>query len=152
MLENTPYWFKALPTLTTLTLTMAGRNISPTGVRKSRTSMLTWLSEKSSDGSGNGLSSKSSPKGYSHGRMVIRQDRRKCSGPRTMTGLPGGGYGDRRYMLVWGTTHEDHGILRFEPEKVSEWDEKILPFHQYCTKSAPQGAKYLGRLQASVEV
>src|SRR5205807_9314208 len=47
-----------------------------------------------------------------------------------ITGLPGGGYGDRRYMLVWGTTHEDHGTLRFEPEKVSEWDEKILPFDQ----------------------
>jgi len=69
-----------------------------------------------------------------------------------ITGLPGGGYGDRRYMLVWGTTHEDHGTLRFEPETVSEWDEKILPFDQYCAKSAPQGAKYLGRLQASVEV
>src|SRR2546425_456429 len=68
-----------------------------------------------------------------------------------ITGLPGGGYGDRRYMLVWGTTHEDHGTLRFEPEKVSEWDEKILPFDQYCAKSAPQGAKYLGGLQASVE-
>src|SRR5207245_9650011 len=42
-----------------------------------------------------------------------------------ITGLPGGGYGDRRYMLVWGTTHEDDGTLMFEPEKVSEWDEKI---------------------------
>jgi len=68
-----------------------------------------------------------------------------------ITGLPGGGYGDRRYMLVWGTTHEHRGTLTFEPDKVSEWDEKILPFDQYCTKSAPQGAKYLGRLQASVE-
>ena len=68
-----------------------------------------------------------------------------------ITGLPGGGYGERRYMLVWGTTHEDHGTLRFEPESLSEWDEKILPFDQYCAKCAPQGAKYLGTLQASVE-
>jgi 1,4-dihydroxy-2-naphthoate polyprenyltransferase len=68
-----------------------------------------------------------------------------------ITGLPGGGYGDRRYMLVWGTTHEDHGTLRFEPESLSEWDEKILPFDQYCAKCAPQGAKYLGKLQPSVE-
>ncbi len=64
--------------------------------------------------------------------------------------LSGGGYCDRRYMLVWGTTHEHHGTLTFEPEKVSEWDEKILPFDQYCAKTAPQGAKYLGKLQASV--
>ncbi len=46
--------------------------------------------------------------------------------------------------------HEHHGTLTFEPEKVSEWDEKILPFDQYCAKTAPQGAKYLGKLQASV--
>ncbi len=68
-----------------------------------------------------------------------------------ITGLPGGGYGDRRYMLVWGTTHEDRGTLRFEPERLSEWDEKILPFDQYCAKCAPQGAKYLASVQASIE-
>jgi len=68
-----------------------------------------------------------------------------------ITGLPGGGYGERRYMLVWGTTHEDRGMLRFEPESLSEWDEKILPFDRYCAKCAPQGAKYLGTIQASVE-
>ncbi len=68
-----------------------------------------------------------------------------------ITGLSTGGYGDRRYMLVWGTTHEDHGMLRLEPEKLSEWDEKILPFPEYCARSAPQGARYLERFQPSVE-
>jgi 1,4-dihydroxy-2-naphthoate polyprenyltransferase len=68
-----------------------------------------------------------------------------------ITGLPGGGYGDRRYMLVWGTTHEDRGTLRFEPESLSEWDEKILSFDQYCAKCVPQGAKYLASVQASIE-
>ena len=68
-----------------------------------------------------------------------------------ITGLPGGGYGERRYMLVWGITHEDHGKIRLDPEKLSEWDEKILPFPEYCAQSAPQGARYLERLQPSVE-
>src|SRR5205809_3081909 len=68
-----------------------------------------------------------------------------------ITGIPTGGYTDRRYMLLWGTTHEDHGRLRLDPEKLSEWDEKILPFPEYCAKVAPQGAKYLEKLQPSVE-
>ena len=68
-----------------------------------------------------------------------------------ITGIPTGGYTDRRYMLIWGTTHEDHGKLRLEPEKLSEWDEKILSFPEYCAKVAPQGAKYLEKLQPSVE-
>ena len=41
VLANTPYSFRALLTLMTPTLTMVGRNISPTGGRKSRTLMLT---------------------------------------------------------------------------------------------------------------
>ena len=68
-----------------------------------------------------------------------------------ITGIPTGGYTDRRYMLLWGTTREEHGKLRLEPEKLSEWDEKILPFPEYCAKVAPQGAKYLEKLQPSVE-
>jgi len=68
-----------------------------------------------------------------------------------ITGVQTGGYTDRRYMLLWGTLHEDHGNLRLEPEKLSEWDEKILPFPEYCAKVAPQGAKYLETLQPSVE-
>ena len=68
-----------------------------------------------------------------------------------ITGIPTGGYTYRRYMLIWGTTHEDHGKLRLEPEKLSEWDEKILSFPEYCAKVAPQGAKYLEKLQPSVE-
>src|SRR5438552_18522220 len=34
---------------------------------------------------------------------------------------------------------------------MSEWHEQILPFDQYSAKPAPQGDKYQGRLQASVE-
>ena len=68
-----------------------------------------------------------------------------------ITGIPTGGYTDRRYMLLWGTTHEERGKLRLEPEKFSEWDEKRLPFPEYCAKVAPQGARYLEKLQPSVE-
>ena len=68
-----------------------------------------------------------------------------------ITGIPTGGYTDRRYMLFWGSVRDDNGKLRLEPEKLSEWDEKILPFPEYCAKVAPQGARYLERLQPSVE-
>ena len=68
-----------------------------------------------------------------------------------ITGIPTGGYTDRRYMLVWGTIREDQGKLRLEPERLSEWDEKILSFPEYCAKSAPQGARFLERLQPSLE-
>ena len=68
-----------------------------------------------------------------------------------ITGIPTGGYTDRRYMLIWGTTHEERGKLRLEPERLSEWDEKILSFPEYCAKVAPQGAKYLEKPQPSVE-
>jgi 1,4-dihydroxy-2-naphthoate polyprenyltransferase len=69
-----------------------------------------------------------------------------------IAGIPTGGYTDRKYMLVWGTTHEEHGKLKLDPEKMAEWDEKILPFPEYCAKSAPQGARYLEKIQVSVEV
>ena len=68
-----------------------------------------------------------------------------------ITGIPTGGYTDRRYILLWGTTREEQGKLRLDPESASEWDEKILSFPEYCAKQAPQGAKYLERLQPSVE-
>ena len=69
----------------------------------------------------------------------------------SITAVPTVGYNERRYMLVWGTTSEEQGMLKLHPERVSEWDEKILPFDQLCAKAAPQGAKYLASLQASVE-
>jgi 1,4-dihydroxy-2-naphthoate polyprenyltransferase len=68
-----------------------------------------------------------------------------------ITGIPTGGYTDRRYMLLWGTAMEEHGKLRLDPDTLSEWDEKILAFPAYCAKQAPQGARYLGRVQSSVE-
>lgn len=69
----------------------------------------------------------------------------------SITAVPTVGYNERRYMLVWGTTSEEQGMLKLHPERLSEWDEKILPFDQLCARAAPQGAKYLASLQTSVE-
>ncbi len=60
-----------------------------------------------------------------------------------ISAIPAGGYTDRRYMLVWGRLKEHEERLKLEPENISEWDEKILPFGELCAKAAPQGAKYL---------
>ncbi len=68
----------------------------------------------------------------------------------SITAVPTVGYNERRYMLIWGTTSEEQGMLKLNPERVSEWDEKILPFDQLCARAAPQGAKYLASVQASV--
>jgi 1,4-dihydroxy-2-naphthoate polyprenyltransferase len=68
-----------------------------------------------------------------------------------ITGIPTGGYTDRRYMLVWGKLSEEKGFLKLHPEEVSEWDEKILPFDKLCAAAAPQGKKYLESLQPSID-
>ena len=68
-----------------------------------------------------------------------------------ITGIPTGGYTDRRYMLVWGRVSEDKGFLKLHPEEVSEWDEKILPFDKLCAAAVPQGKKYLESLQPSID-
>ncbi len=68
-----------------------------------------------------------------------------------ITGIPTGGYTDRRYMLVWGKLSEDKGYLKLHPEELSEWDEKILPFDKLCAQAVPQGKKYLESLQPSIE-
>src|SRR3989475_12930169 len=68
-----------------------------------------------------------------------------------ITGIPTGGYTDRRYMLVWGTVSEDKGFLKLRPEEVSEWDEKILPFDKLCAAAVPQGKRYLESIQPSID-
>ena len=68
-----------------------------------------------------------------------------------ITGIPTGGYTDRRYMLVWGKVSDDKGFLKLYPEEISEWDEKILPFDKLCAAAVPQGKKYLESLQPSID-
>jgi 1,4-dihydroxy-2-naphthoate polyprenyltransferase len=68
-----------------------------------------------------------------------------------ITGIPTGGYTERRYMLVWGSVSEDKGFLKLHPEEISEWDEKILPFDKLCAEAVPQGKKYLESIQPSID-
>jgi len=68
-----------------------------------------------------------------------------------ITGIPTGGYTDRRYMLVWGRVSDDKGFLKLHPEEISEWDEKVLPFDKLCAAAVPQGRKYLESLQPSID-
>lgn len=68
-----------------------------------------------------------------------------------ITGIPTGGYTDRRYMMVWGQVSEEKGFLKLHPEELSEWDEKILPFDKLCAAAVPQGKRYLESLQPSIE-
>ncbi len=69
----------------------------------------------------------------------------------SITALPTGGYTDRKYMLVWGRLAEQDSELKVHPESLSEWDEKMLSFPEYCARSAPQGQKYLESLQPQLE-
>src|SRR5881296_3018170 len=68
-----------------------------------------------------------------------------------ISAIPTGGYTDRRYMQLWGKLSEEKGTLKLETETISEWDEKFLPFDQLCARSAPQGQRYLQRLQGQIE-
>ena len=68
-----------------------------------------------------------------------------------ITGIPTGGYTDRRYMLVWGRVSEDKEFLKLHAEELSEWDEKILPFDKLCAAAVPQAKKYLESLQPSID-
>jgi 1,4-dihydroxy-2-naphthoate polyprenyltransferase len=68
-----------------------------------------------------------------------------------ITGIPTGGYTDRRYMLVWGRVSDDKGFLKLHPEEISEWDEKVLPFDKLCAAAVPQGKKYLESVQPSID-
>src|SRR5438309_10248341 len=68
-----------------------------------------------------------------------------------ITGIPTGGYTDRRYILVWGRVSEDKGFLKLHAEELSEWDEKILPFDKLCAAAVPQAKRYLESLQPSID-
>ena len=68
-----------------------------------------------------------------------------------ISAIPAVGYTDRRYMQIWGKLSEQRGKLKLAPDKFSEWDEKILPFDQLCARAAPQGRRYLEKVQRQNE-
>src|SRR2546422_7945191 len=67
-----------------------------------------------------------------------------------ITGIPTGGYTDRRYILVWGRGSEDKGFLKLHAEELSELDEKILALYKLCAAAVPQANRYLDSLQPSI--
>ncbi len=68
-----------------------------------------------------------------------------------ISAIPTGGYNERRYMLIWGKLNEQDGKLKLNPESLTEWDEKILPFPELCARAAPQGQKYLESLNRQID-
>lgn len=65
-----------------------------------------------------------------------------------ITPLPTGGYAERRYIVFWGQVTEEEGRLVLRPRKGYTWDEKEVPFFQYCEVTLPRGRSYLDRLRA----
>src|SRR5260370_20216642 len=133
-----PCWFRAsLKRMTPISI-MDGRSISHTGGRRNRTLTLTWLSEKSSAGSGNGSSSKWSRRRSSHGRMVTHHRRQWSSVHRTMTSLDYQRLGNFRYAVI--TLIGDDGF----PFSVST-DFKILPDKKIVLQKPARPSKLDGK-------
>ena len=65
----------------------------------------------------------------------------------SITPLPGGGYTDRRYIVLWGEVAEEGDRLLFSPDRHYGWDEREVPFPQYCESSVPQARRYMKRLR-----
>ncbi|MFQ5950883.1 MAG: 1,4-dihydroxy-2-naphthoate octaprenyltransferase [Candidatus Geothermarchaeales archaeon] len=63
-----------------------------------------------------------------------------------ITPLPGGGYTERRYIVLWGEVAEEGEGLLFSPMRYYRWDEREVPFPQYCEISVPQARRYMKRL------
>lgn len=63
-----------------------------------------------------------------------------------ITPLPIGGYTDRRYIVLWGQINEDNETLVLRPTKGYTWNEKEVPFFQYCEVTLPRARSYLQRL------
>ena len=64
-----------------------------------------------------------------------------------ITPLPEGGYTERRYIVLWGEVAEEGEGLLFSPVRYYRWDEREIPFPQYCEISVPQTHRYMKRLR-----
>jgi 1,4-dihydroxy-2-naphthoate octaprenyltransferase len=63
-----------------------------------------------------------------------------------ITPLPTGGYTDRKYVLFQGKVNHENNRYYFIPEKSFTWDEKRVPFPQYCEIAVPQARRYMKEL------
>jgi len=62
-----------------------------------------------------------------------------------ITPLPSGGYTDRRYLSVRGKAQLKGDELIVEPTKIYGWDERSVPFPEYCEVTVPRARRYLER-------
>jgi 1,4-dihydroxy-2-naphthoate polyprenyltransferase len=59
---------------------------------------------------------------------------------------PGIGYDERRWVSVWGPADERNGALTVAVERLDHWDEKEVPFFEYCERKVPRAERYLAEL------
>lgn len=55
---------------------------------------------------------------------------------------PGMGYDERRYVNVWGTARVTNGRVTIDIDRAGGWDEKEMPFFEYCERTVPRGRRY----------
>ncbi|MCS6788105.1 MAG: prenyltransferase, partial [Aigarchaeota archaeon] len=63
-----------------------------------------------------------------------------------ITPIPGGGYTDRRYLMIRGTARPAPEGIEVDVEKSYRWDEKEVPFPEYVEVSSVRARRYLERL------
>jgi 1,4-dihydroxy-2-naphthoate octaprenyltransferase len=64
-----------------------------------------------------------------------------------ITPIPNAGYTDRRYVLLQGKIKQDGQDTIMVPEKSFSWDEKVVPFPEYCEKNLPQAKRYMEQIE-----
>jgi 1,4-dihydroxy-2-naphthoate octaprenyltransferase len=59
---------------------------------------------------------------------------------------PGIGYDERRYVNLWGPVTKTDGGLAVAPARKAGWDERHVPFVEYCERNVGRARRYLARL------
>ena len=56
------------------------------------------------------------------------------------------GYDERRYVSLWGPMRVTDDALEISAERVEQWDEKQVPFFEYCERAVPRARRYMAEL------
>jgi len=56
------------------------------------------------------------------------------------------GYDERRYVSLWGPMRVTDDALEISVERVEQWDEKQVPFFEYCERAVPRARRYMAEL------
>lgn len=60
---------------------------------------------------------------------------------------PGIGYDQRRYVNLWGPVMRAGDNLVVTPERKAGWDERRVPFVEYCERNLERAHRYMERLR-----